>query len=156
MTDNSPLDPTSMTNCTGEVGEPAGQCNQEFTNQIKLVPVNGDAVVLKGVPWSVHFKNTTNQRGKTNDRGETERFKTSKPELFFALVGKLSEGFRKRGGVLARWAKLKKEKYHWLPCQTILKKRCHTVAVMTISQWLEQERRQETGAGRGIWPDGGE
>ncbi|WP_225365473.1 hypothetical protein [Serratia rubidaea] len=110
MTDNSPLDPTSMTNCTGEVGEPAGQCNQEFTNQIKLVPVNGDAVVLKGVPWSVHFKNTTNQRGKTNDRGETERFKTSKPELFFALVGKLSEGFRKRGGSFGSLGEIEERK----------------------------------------------
>lgn len=99
MAGNSSLDPTSMTNCTGEVGEPAGQCNKEFTHRVKLVPVHGDTVGFKGIPWSAHFKDAEyNKHGKTDDNGETERFNTSKPEAFFTLVGKLAEGYRKRGG----------------------------------------------------------
>lgn len=99
MSGNSLLDPTTMPNCTGEVGEPAARCNQEFTHQIKLVPVSGETVILREVPWSVHFEEKEhNTQGMTDVAGKTERIKTPQPEKFFALVGKLAEGYRKRGG----------------------------------------------------------
>ncbi|WP_248281695.1 hypothetical protein [Klebsiella sp. DNRA6] len=98
MSENSSLDPTTMPNCTGEIGEPAARCNQEFTQQIKLTPIDGETVSLNGIPWSVHFeKEEHNTHGKTDTEGKTERIKTSQPQKFFALVGKLAEGYRRRG-----------------------------------------------------------
>lgn len=60
MSGNSSLDPITMPNCTGEVDEPAAKCNQEFTQQVKLMPVDNETVSLKNIPWSFHFeeKNT--------------------------------------------------------------------------------------------------
>lgn len=99
MAKNASLDPTTMPNCTGKVGEPATRCNQKFSHRIKLVPVDGVSVSLKGVPWSVHFEEEKyNRQGMTDAEGKTERIKTSQPKKFFALVGKLAEGYRKRGG----------------------------------------------------------
>ena len=99
MIGNSSLDPTTMPNCTGEVDEPAAKCNQEFTHQIKLVPVDGETVSLGGIPWSIHFEDKKyNAQGKTDIAGKTEGIKTPQPKKFFALVGKLSEGYRRRGG----------------------------------------------------------
>lgn len=59
MAGHQSLDPTSMPNCTGEVGVPAGKSNKEFTHRIKLVPVNDEAVILKGIPWAVHFEDAS-------------------------------------------------------------------------------------------------
>ena len=99
MAEIASLDPTTMSNCTGEVGEPATRCNQEFSHRIKLVPVDGASVSLRGIPWSVHFEEEKyNKQGMTDAEGKTERIKTSQPKKFFALVGKLAEGYRKRGG----------------------------------------------------------
>ena len=99
MGGSSSLDPTTMPNCTGEVDAPATICNQEFTQQIKLVPVKGETVSLKGVPWSVHFENNEqNTQGMTDAEGKTERIKTLQPQKFVALAGKLAEGYRRRGG----------------------------------------------------------
>ncbi|VEA05134.1 Uncharacterised protein [Salmonella enterica subsp. salamae] len=55
MSGQSSFDPTAIPNCTDDVGEPASICNQMFTHKIKLVPVNGKSVELKGVPWSFNF-----------------------------------------------------------------------------------------------------
>ena len=52
MAENVSLDPTTMPNCTGEVGEPATICNLEFSHRIKLAPVDGASVSLRGIPWS--------------------------------------------------------------------------------------------------------
>jgi len=98
MSGNSSLDPTTMVNCTGEVGEPAARCNQEFSYRIKLVPVDGASVSLRDIPWSVHFEEEKYERqGVTDAEGKTERIKTPQPKNFFVLVGKLAEGYRKRG-----------------------------------------------------------
>lgn len=98
MVENSSLDPTTMPNCTGEVGEPAAKCNQEFTHQIKLVPAGDNKVDLKGIPWSVHFEEEKyNKQGQTDKTGKTARADTPRPKRFFALAGKLAEGYRKRG-----------------------------------------------------------
>lgn len=98
MVENASLDPTTMPNCTGEVGEPATRCNQEFSHRIKLVPVDGTSMSLRGIPWSVHFEEEKyNRQGMTDTEGKTERIKTLQPKKFFALVGKLAEGYRKRG-----------------------------------------------------------
>ena len=98
MNNISSLDPTKMSDCTGEVDESAATCNQEFTHQIKLVPAGNETVLLEGVPWSVHFENEKyNDKGKTDEEGKANRSITPKPEKFFGIVGKLSEGYRKRG-----------------------------------------------------------
>ncbi|EPT7065711.1 hypothetical protein [Cronobacter turicensis] len=97
MTVNS-LDPTTMSDCTGEAGEPVASCNKEFTHQIKLVSVNGEPVDLRHIPWSVHFDDEKlNNHGNTNEAGKTARVKTPQPKEFFAMVGKLAEGYRRRG-----------------------------------------------------------
>jgi len=99
MAENASLDPTTMPNCTGEAGEPAARCNQEFSHRIKLVPVDGVSVSIRRIPWSVHFEEEKyNGQGMTDAEGKTERIKTPQPKKFFALVGKLAEGYRKRGG----------------------------------------------------------
>lgn len=98
MSHFSSLDPTKVPDCTGEINEPAGDCNQEFTHQIKLIPVLNETVPTNNVPWSVHFEGQEyNARGETNSEGKTNRVKTPRPEKFFGLVGKLAEGYRKRG-----------------------------------------------------------
>lgn len=98
MAENVSLDPTTMPNCTGEVGEPATICNLEFSHRIKLAPVDGASVSLRGIPWSVHFEEEKyNRQGMTNAEGKTERIKTPQPKKFFELVGKLAEGYWKRG-----------------------------------------------------------
>ena len=91
------LDPTAFPNCTGEVGAPYMKCNQEFTHQVKLMPVDGNKVSLKGIPYQFIFK-SKNTHGKTTRTGETERINTFKPEAVTALAGKLAEGYRRRGG----------------------------------------------------------
>lgn len=96
---NSLFDPTTMPDCTGETDEPAARCHQEFTHQIKLVPVASETVNLNGIPWSVHFEDKKyNAQGKTDVAGKTGRTRTPQPKKFFALAGKLSEGYRRRGG----------------------------------------------------------
>ena len=92
------LDPTAFPDCTGEIGAPAMKCNQEFTHQVKLMPVEGNKVSLDGIPYQFIFKNEKqNKQGETALVGETERIKTFKPEAVTALVGKLAEGYRRRG-----------------------------------------------------------
>ncbi|MGR5957829.1 hypothetical protein [Enterobacter ludwigii] len=99
MAENASLDPTTMPNCTGEAGEPATKCNQEFSHRIKLVPVDEALMSLRDIPWSAHFEEDKyNGQGVTDAEGKTERIKTPQPKKFFALIGKLAEGYRKRGG----------------------------------------------------------
>ena len=99
MAEIASLDPTTMSNCTGEAGEPATRCNQEFSHRIKLVPVDGASVSLRGIPWSVHFEEEKyNRQGMTDAEGKTERIKTSQPKKLFALVGKL--------GISETWGQL--------------------------------------------------
>lgn len=97
MSGQSSFDPTAIPNCTDDVGEPASICNQMFTHKIKLVPVNGKSVELKGVPWSFNFdEEKYNEKGNSDTNGETVRVETPNPKKFFALVGKLAEGYRRR------------------------------------------------------------
>ncbi|MDA5533832.1 hypothetical protein [Yersinia mollaretii] len=93
------LNPTNMPNCTGKVGDIGMTCNQEFTHQIKLIPVEKNKVPLSNIPWEIILKDIEqNKEGKTDAMGETERIHTKKPESVIGVVGKLAAAYQRRGG----------------------------------------------------------
>ncbi|MDA5490176.1 hypothetical protein [Yersinia kristensenii] len=98
MAGHESLNPTNMPNCTGKVGDVGTKCNQEFTHQIKLIPVEKNKVPLSDIPWTIIFKDIKqNKNGKTDTLGKTERIHTKKPENVIGIVGKLAVAYQRRG-----------------------------------------------------------
>jgi hypothetical protein len=88
--------PTSVPNCSGKVGDPGVKCNQKFSHQLKLLPIENQ-VNVSNVPYA-YISIPSRGFGKTNEKGETDRIMTKQPEEVTVLVGKLAKSYERRGG----------------------------------------------------------
>ncbi|MDC9596869.1 hypothetical protein [Xenorhabdus anantnagensis] len=87
--------PTSVPNCAGKVGDPGVKCNQKFSHQLKLLPIENQ-VNVSNVPYA-YISIPSRGFGKTNGEGETDRIMTRQPEEVTVLVGKLAKSYERRG-----------------------------------------------------------
>ncbi|MDR0218919.1 MAG: hypothetical protein LBI71_08570 [Enterobacteriaceae bacterium] len=88
--------PTQVANCSGKVGDPGVKCNQKFSHQLKLLPIDNQ-VNVSNVPYA-YISIPARGFGKTNEKGETDRIMTQQPEEVTVLVGKLAKSYERRGG----------------------------------------------------------
>ncbi|WP_235428363.1 MULTISPECIES: hypothetical protein [Xenorhabdus] len=88
--------PVNVPNCSGKVGDPGVKCNQKFSHQLKLLPIDNQ-VNVSNVPYA-YISIPARGFGKTNGKGETDRIVTRQPEEVTVLVGKLAKSYERRGG----------------------------------------------------------
>ncbi|WP_338803061.1 hypothetical protein WDV76_11735 [Xenorhabdus griffiniae] len=88
--------PINVPNCSGKVGDPGVKCNQKFSHQLKLLPIDNQ-VNVSNVPYA-YISIPARGFGKTNGKGETDRIMTRQPEEVTVLVGKLAKSYERRGG----------------------------------------------------------
>ncbi|WP_434467836.1 hypothetical protein [Xenorhabdus bovienii] len=88
--------PVNVPNCSGKVGDPGVKCNQKFSHQLKLLPIDNQ-VNVSNVPYA-YISIPARGFGKTNRKGETDRIMTRQPEEVAVLVGKLAKSYERRGG----------------------------------------------------------
>ncbi|WP_275385917.1 hypothetical protein [Xenorhabdus bovienii] len=88
--------PVNVPNCSGKVGDPGVKCNQKFSHQVKLLPIDNQ-VNVSNVPYA-YISIPARGFGKTNGKGETDRIMTRQPEEVTVLVGKLAKSYERRGG----------------------------------------------------------
>ncbi|PHM39620.1 hypothetical protein Xmau_02626 [Xenorhabdus mauleonii] len=100
--------PTSVPNCAGKVGDVGVKCNQKFSHQLKLVPIDNQ-VNISNVPYA-YISISARGFGKTNDKGETDRIMTRQPEEVAVLVGKLAKSYERRRGSFGSLKELEERK----------------------------------------------
>ncbi|MBC8951186.1 hypothetical protein [Xenorhabdus sp. TS4] len=100
--------PTSVPNCAGKVGDPGVKCNQKFSHQLKLLPIENQ-VNVSNVPYA-YISIPARGFGKTNGKGETDRIMTRQPEEVTVLVGKLAKSYQRRGGNFGSLKELEERK----------------------------------------------
>ncbi|PHM49280.1 hypothetical protein [Xenorhabdus miraniensis] len=100
--------PTSVPNCSGKVGDPGVKCNQKFSHQLKLLPIDNQ-VNVSNVPYA-YISIPARGFGKTNGAGETDRIMTRQPEEITVLVGKLAKSYERRKGNFGSLKELEERK----------------------------------------------
>ncbi|WP_275381085.1 hypothetical protein [Xenorhabdus bovienii] len=100
--------PTSVPNCAGKVGDPGVKCNQKFSHQLKLLPIDNQ-VNVSNVPYAF-ISIPARGFGKTNGEGETDRIMTRQPEEVTVLVGKLAKSYERRRGSFGSLKELEERK----------------------------------------------
>ncbi|WP_231571450.1 MULTISPECIES: hypothetical protein [Xenorhabdus] len=100
--------PVKVPNCSGKVGDPGVKCNQKFSHQVKLLPIDNQ-VNVSNVPYAF-ISVPARGFGKTNGEGETDRIMTRQPEEVTVLVGKLAKSYERRGGNFGSLKELEERK----------------------------------------------
>ncbi|MGJ0626303.1 hypothetical protein [Xenorhabdus bovienii] len=100
--------PVNVPNCSGKVGNPGVKCNQKFSHQVKLLPIDNQ-VNVSNVPYAF-ISIPARGFGKTNGKGETDRIMTRQPEEVTVLVGKLAKSYERRGGNFGSLKELEERK----------------------------------------------
>ncbi|WP_323862805.1 hypothetical protein [Xenorhabdus szentirmaii] len=100
--------PVSVPNCAGKVGDPGVKCNQKFSHQLKLLPIDNQ-VNVSNVPYAF-ISIPARGFGKTNGEGETDRIMTRQPEEVTVLVGKLAKSYERRRGNFGSLKELEERK----------------------------------------------